>query len=65
MSTDTAALWNLDVTDEEVVRESIGYRPDIPSAGERETVFTPDRRERVNEIHFAPDGKYRGKSWTA
>ena len=65
MNTETAVLWNIDATDEEVVRESTSWNPDLSPAGVLETPFKPDRRTRVEACHYAPGGKYRSKLWTA
>ena len=62
----TAVVWNIDATDEEVVRESvresIAWNSDLSPMGVPESVLTPDLRTRVEECHYAPGGKYRGKS---
>ena len=69
MDTKTAVVWNIDATDEEVVRESVrestAWNPDPSLVGEPESAFNPDRRTRVEERHYATGGKYRSKSWTA
>ena len=61
MNTKSAIGWNIDATNEEVVRESIEWDDDLSQEGDPESVLTPDRRTRVDECHYAPGGKYRGK----
>ena len=62
MDTDTAVVWNMDATSEEVVSESVDGVPGHSLEGEP---GTPDRRTRVEEDHYAPGGKYRGMLWIA
>ena len=65
MNTKTAVVWDTDMTDEKVVSESIDWDDDLSLEDETESVLTPDRRTRVEERHYAPGGKYRGKFWIA
>ena len=61
MRTSTAVLWNLKLTDEGVVRESMHGLPGISLDGEPESVYKPGLRTRVEEHHYAPGGKYRSR----
>ena len=65
MITGTAVVWNIEATDEEVVRESTSWDPNPSLVGELETPYSPDLRTRVEKRHYAPGGKYRSKLRTA
>ena len=61
MDTEMAILWNLDTIDEEINRESIDWDAESLLEGGPESLLTPDLRKRVDEVHYATGGKYRGK----
>lgn len=64
-STGSAVVWNLDATDEEVIKESIGrFQDTYLVVNELESVRKHDGRKRVDGSHYAPGGKYRSKSST-
>ena len=69
MNTKTAVVWDIDATNEEVVKESVrestAWNPSLSLLGEPEAAFKPDLRKKVEKHHYATGGKYRGKSWTA
>ncbi len=52
MGTSTAVLWDLNVTNQEVVKESVGWDPGISLSGGPEAVYSPDLRTRVEAHHY-------------
>ncbi|KAL9044417.1 MAG: hypothetical protein Q9214_002442 [Letrouitia sp. 1 TL-2023] len=80
MSKNKAVIWDIDTTSKEVIKESISGPAPISLEGIAETAFNPDLRQKVEEEHYTPGGKYRSvlkvharyggqdekeKSWTA